>query len=243
MILLDDFRAEIEAAVKLDIDEADVCLEAISDAAVYAFDKRLVDMAAEAISSADEVLPHIRLPAPVSWLEFDLGAGARIGLFAKAHDNDLVTAQAVVVRKGSGPVKCIASNASIDLSSYGLRSILDEKLTRQIYGCIALLAAPDVIERRRVEVGKLNKKRSKSGKPPLADHDFVRLRLQRVNADDAQALHEAKPEHASAGGRRKQHFVRCHLRFYKSSGLTLVRPHWRGDPSLGVQAPRHMVSL
>lgn len=49
------------------------------------------------------------------------------------------------------------------------------------------------------------------------------------------------PQHSAATGERAQHFVRAHLRRYRSGKTVLVREHHRGNPALGMCQSRYTV--
>lgn len=58
-----------------------------------------------------------------------------------------------------------------------------------------------------------------------------------INAIDAIKNTSSKEE----TGRRAKHWVRAHLRKLSSGNVTLVRPHWRGDETLGVIKSKYKV--
>lgn len=239
MILLDRFREEMTHAMKLGVPEAKEARDALDNAAVYVFDRKLVDMALDAVTKAEDVAPYIPLPSEMNWLEFD-HEDVKFGLFTRSKPNDLRRARCVLVRDHTQfGVK--ASKAVIDLDNGGLDSILEDEANRRVIGCLAMLAAPDLLERRRVDRDRLNKKRVKSGKEPLASHDFITLRLSRIEREYEGRATEVNAQ--EVGTRRKQHFVRSHLRFIRSKGMVLIHPHWRGNATLGTVRPRHLVRL
>ena len=95
-----------------------------------------------------------------------------------------------------------------------------------------IIARQDFVERQTVDYSKLNKKRAKTGKPPLPT--MTRIVLKRSAEELAKntiQMHAVNADQTERG-KRRLHDVRSHLRL-KNGKIEIVRAHKRGDASLG----------
>ena len=107
---------------------------------------------------------------------------------------------------------------------------------RQACGLLALLNSPKMARVEEADLTRLNKARVRKRKPPLLSHRVVTIDLGKVE----RTLREGDAAEGQ-GSPRQQHFVRWHLRLVRGV-LYPVRPHWRGDPSLGTKPPAYRLT-
>lgn len=100
-----------------------------------------------------------------------------------------------------------------------------------------VMASPKVHDREEVDMARLNKKRTRAGKPTLCDHTVIRITADppppRIRPGETGA-EIAEP------GKRMRHPVRFFTRI-KGGKLETVRPHWRGDEALGTKTGNYRV--
>jgi hypothetical protein len=97
-----------------------------------------------------------------------------------------------------------------------------------VFAILALINSPKIIRSKEIDLTRLNKKRVSMGRYTFHPHHEVRLNV------DKRVITTVKGE--SDGASKCLHFVRTHLRFVPTQGgYTLVHPHWRGDPALGIR--------
>lgn len=106
------------------------------------------------------------------------------------------------------------------------------KLSAWLGACLALLNTPRISDMREHDAAKLNMSRLKRGMPPVLSYSIVT-----INVDSGEM---GVGGQGVAGLGRSLHHVRSHLRI-KRGRVELVRPHWRGDPHVGVRISRHVV--
>lgn len=203
---------------------------ALSEAARFVFDEKASAMAAGAVIRPDEVARAIPMPAAMSWVELLL-ADEAVGMLAATSPDNLRRGRAVVARLPRGAHVLSLTTAMLDLDDGGIVGVA-EPVARALIGALAMLATPALCDKREVSRDKLNRARAKSGKPALLNRSVVTIDL-------------ARPQSGSStrgdGHSRRHHFVRAFLRF-RRGGMELVRPHWRGDATLGVSKPNFRVT-
>lgn len=101
-----------------------------------------------------------------------------------------------------------------------------------VWAVLALINSPKLIRERAVDQSKLNKRRTALGRYTFHPHHEVRLNV------DKHII--ATVTGTGDGASRALHFVRAHLRF-RLGQYELVRPHWRGDPALGIRDTHYAV--
>lgn len=99
-----------------------------------------------------------------------------------------------------------------------------------------VMASPKVYERDEVSMAKLNKKRVRAGKPSLCDHTVIRVTAEPPQRGVRVTDTGAVAEH----GKKRLHPVRFFTRI-KGGKLETVRPHWRGDASLGTKSGNYRI--
>lgn len=98
---------------------------------------------------------------------------------------------------------------------------------------LALVNSPKMVKRIPAKVEKLNRKRASLGRYTFHPHHTVRLNVDR-------STFTVQEGHGGDGASRALHFVRAHLRLWNGSYI-LVRPHWRGDPAVGIRSTSYEV--
>lgn len=101
-----------------------------------------------------------------------------------------------------------------------------------IWAVLALINSPKLIRHHEIDQSKLNKRRSAQGRYTFHPHHEVRLNVDKHVIDTVAG--------SGDGCSRALHFVRAHLRF-RLGQYELVRPHWRGDPALGIRDTHYAV--
>lgn len=97
-----------------------------------------------------------------------------------------------------------------------------------VWAILALINSPKIIRQIEVDTSRINRKREAMGRYTFHPHHEVRLNV------DKHVISTVTGE--GEGSSKCLHFVRTHLRFVPSQGnYTLVTPHWRGDPALGIR--------
>lgn len=113
-----------------------------------------------------------------------------------------------------------------------------KELRPLIFGVLAFMNSPKIIRRVESDITRLNARRLKRGKYPYYPHHVVRLNI------DKHALKVTPP--TGHGAERGQYFVRSHLRFlvhprYKKVEVTIVQPHYRGNPEIAMRNTKYQV--
>lgn len=103
---------------------------------------------------------------------------------------------------------------------------------------LAFMNSPKLITSREADLTRFNSRRIKRGKFPYHPHHEIRLNIDKHRLNVSPAT--------GAGSERGQYFVRAHLRFlvhprYKNVSVTLVEPHFRGNPELGIRNTSYAV--
>lgn len=101
-----------------------------------------------------------------------------------------------------------------------------------IWAVLALINSPKIIRQHPIDQSKLNKRRQALGRYTFHPHHEVRLNVDKHIIDTASG--------ETDGASRCLHFVRAFLRF-RLGQYELVRPHWRGDPALGIRDTHYAV--
>lgn len=107
-----------------------------------------------------------------------------------------------------------------------------------LFALLAFMNSPKIIRHDPSDLTKLNARRVKRGKYPYHPHHEIRLNI------DKHKLNITAP--TGEGSERGQYFVRAHLRFlvhprYKNVSVTLVEPHYRGNPEIGMRNTSYAV--
>lgn len=105
-----------------------------------------------------------------------------------------------------------------------------------LFAFLALMNSPKIVRLREHDHAKLNARRIKKGKYPYYPHHEVVLNIDKHSFMVTRGQGD--------GPERSLHFVRSHLRFYvhpryKNVEVTIVQPHWRGNPELGIRNTRY----
>jgi hypothetical protein len=188
--------------------------------------------------------PYIFLPAVDTWMEWEDEVG-NIGLFFGGKGESVTMGRGFfAVQKHQDPTDqgdMLIFN--YDLESYQINHLphptmdmsdrlIHAQATSQlkpiIFAVLALINSPKIIRTREIDITRLNKKRASLGRYTFHPHHEVRLNV------DKRSITTVKGE--GDGASKCLHFVRTHLRFVPTQGgYTLVHPHWRGDPALGIR--------
>ena len=97
----------------------------------------------------------------------------------------------------------------------------------------ALINTPRIANIRFEDRAKLNRAREKSRKPPVLSWSEVSIKLD--------AGTPGHGDQRTQTGERALHHVRSFFRL-KAGKVEIVRPHWRGNPEIGVKRHRYIVS-
>lgn len=155
------------------------------------------------------------------------------------HTAGLTPAKAIeTARKLGMPLeKAMAMFADIDKipfeESMSMANIL-RIMKPCVYAILALINSPKIIRQHEVDVSRLNKRRQALGRYTFHPHHEVRLNIDKRMIDTTAGTGD--------GASRCLHFVRTHLRLVPHLGqYTLVSPHWRGDPAIGIRDTHYRV--
>ena len=222
MILADTLAARVR---KMDFPEAADLLAQLEAAPKFVFDDFASKAASDALSRPAEVAALIPLPGEIGWIEIDDGLR---GLLFKADGPTLRSARCIIAIRHKAEVKL--STDILRLDAGGLQAA-PAAVNAGFLGAIALLATPALCEKRDSSLARLNRSREKSGKPKLYEHSLIRLDLGAPGGKAGFGTGESKG--------RKHHFCRAFLRLGQ---MELVRPHWRGNSTIGVSRPHFRVT-
>lgn len=107
-----------------------------------------------------------------------------------------------------------------------------DRIARVAIGALALINTPHVSIQVPADLAKLNRSREKRRQPAILSYTDVDIRL-----DGLQFKMSPKSDRT---GMMPFHHVRAHMRLVRGL-MTMVRPHWRGNPENGVRIARHNV--
>lgn len=209
----------------------------------------VVDLAMELVARDGDklalTLPHLFMPAERCWFEWpqagpDGHPGGDMGVMFAGPD---VTHGSAVFYswKHGDPVPHSAaalkidfedSRLDIDMASHEKGNPLElarawSGLRPVLLAFLALINSPKIVKRVPRDLAKLNRKRQAVGRYTYHPHHTVRLNVDRKTFTVGEG-------HGGDGASRALHFVRAHLRLVDGSYI-LVRPHWRGDPAVGLR--------
>ena len=196
----------------------------------FIFEQVSARLAAEAIMDPAKAAGQLPTPGDMAWLEFHLES-ERVAVWFGDEEMGDEPARLMVIRARHG-FEPVAEFDHYDPAAGGL--VKNAQYNPMLIGGLALLGVPALVERREVSQARINKHRAKAGKPPLYDHSELVLRdldLARPQKSYAEQQ-ETERDSARPARHRREHFCRAHLRF-RAGKLELVKPHWRGDASLG----------
>ena len=114
-----------------------------------------------------------------------------------------------------------------------LMSLRGEEFGAWLGAAIALMNTPRLSHMRFEDHAKLNRARERSGKPALLSWSEVSIKI------DAGTLGHG--DQRTQTSERALHHVRSFMRL-KHGRVEIVRPHWRGNPEVGVKRHRYTVS-
>lgn len=196
--------------------------------------------------------PYIFLPAYRTWMEWEDDHG-KLAMFFDGRGDSVTQGHGMFLSKRH--IDTIEEMVSIpftyDLEAYLVEVIdaptfiLSDELRAKyieamptlkpiIFAILALINSPKIIRSTAVDLSKLNKRREAQGRYTFHPHHEVRLNV------DKRVIKTVAGE--SDGASKCLHFVRTHLRFVPSQGgYTMVMPHWRGDPALGIRDTHYNV--
>ncbi|MBK3398051.1 hypothetical protein [Methylobacterium ajmalii] len=106
---------------------------------------------------------------------------------------------------------------------------------------LALITTPRIVERDPVDLSRVNRARAKRGKRELVGYSEIVLRRDGPEEDMGRAYGKSPARDGDDVVRRARHHVRTHWRL-KRGRIEIVRPHWRGDESLGTIRQIHRVA-
>jgi hypothetical protein len=114
-----------------------------------------------------------------------------------------------------------------------LRNLDVHALGAWIITALAIINTPRLANVRFEDRTKLNRSREKSGKPPVLSWSEVSIKVDAGTPGHGD-------QRARATGRALHH-VRSFFRLRRGQ-VEIVRPHWRGNPDIGVKRHRYTVS-
>lgn len=245
---------------------AGTLVDEVCKAARFRLDEKAYALVGQALARPDAVLeacPHLSWPAATTWIECQMGKCPLGVLFFGGNGSDLQRGRLLVTFwTGTMPLMfhatCNLANGAEPFEWGDPKQVLaiariweqkngtdpNDQMTEEqvmrfctlqahfVAGTLALLNSPKTARVEHVDPVKLNKARAKAKKPLLLSYRAVSIDLAKVE----RVLRERDAAEDGPGTPRQQHFVRWHLRLVRGV-LYPVRPHWRGDPSLGVKAP------
>lgn len=204
----------------------------------FVFEQHTARLAAGAAALPGDVAARVPVPEAICWMEFH-SDGLRCGFLTIAEDDSLRHCRCVIARRLDGAKELTLSTDLLDMDGGGLQ--VHSSLNPMLIGALALLGAPALIEKRKRSLERLNRSRAKTDKPLLYDHEEVRLHELDL-ARPASGAHGEAQSYTGSRRRQRQHFRRAFLRF-RLGQMELVRPHWRGDATLGTVNPAYRVRV
>lgn len=192
------------------------------------------------------------LPADQTWIEWKSPQGPRTAILLE-RDGDEARVRFACADRDRGiitpsPIKVPLSGNAGPMDVFTVSGAAVKKQEAHdfavrraylAYAFLAMINTPRVIGRRqhmphRGLERRLVAERGMVGKFPLRAWTEIVLEVQPPQIDESQ------PREAHFTGAKALHFVRCHLRLVNGA-LSLVSPHWRGDPALGIKQTRYSV--
>lgn len=139
---------------------------------------------------------------------------------------------AQLIQTGASPLQAMDMmerfKPNISFETQTAMSRMLSLLKPSIWAILALINSPKIIRQQPIDLSRLNKRRLALGRYTFHPHHEVRLNIDKHIIDTVSGEGE--------GASKCLHFVRTHLRFVPHWGqYTLVHPHWRGDPALGIR--------
>lgn len=247
MILADRLRGYLLESSKKFAEHGTVhpILEILDLSHKYVFTERTGKMAEDAVAAPEKIAKLITLPAQRTWIEFDGPASRRFGVLTNCpSDHHLASATAIVAIDEGDEIVFSGGGFDLQLGGFELGMDIEDWLLRRYIGGLTLMGAPDLLEKKQVQYHKLNKQRAKKDRPPLSDHEVVDLHLTKYERKLEQEFDREERLAGSEGhtaGHKRRHFVRAHIRILMDGRVTKVRPHFRGDASLGEPPRIYMV--
>jgi hypothetical protein len=196
--------------------------------------------------------PFIFLPAYRTWMEWEDNHG-KLAMFFDGRGDSVTQGHGIFLSKRheDDANDVVSIPFTYDLEAYlvetinapkfvipdDLRAKYDQAIPTLkpiVFAILALINSPKIIRSTAVDLSKLNKRREAQGRYTFHPHHEVRLNV------DKRVIKTVAGE--SDGASKCLHFVRTHLRFVPSQGgYTMVMPHWRGDPALGIRDTHYNV--
>lgn len=213
-------------------------------------------------AALDRSAPWFFLPASTTWIDLSSTPpaggipGARHGVLMIADDDGVQRGQAIIIAHvksgrtvghtdwGSGGFAQFGFRFDAPARSLGLGLFSHQsqawvrlganvdRLVSTIWATIAMINTPrlsDVVDR---DLGKINRARAKTGRPPILEYKMVNITVDRGELGHGLLKTETRE--------RALHHVRAFLRLARGK-VQLVRPHWRGNPRFGVIVHRYVV--
>lgn len=191
--------------------------------------------------------PYIFFPAYDTWLEWRDERG-KIGMYFHGPGESVTDGQGIMTMQDHGdPESGVLIPLQFHLPQYDVKALpspttplatriqFEEaagKLKPIVYAILAMINSPKLIRTTPVDVSRINKRREALGRYSFHPHHEVRL-------DIDKRIIKTTAGHGD-GASKCLHFVRTHLRLVQGQYI-LVRPHWRGDPALGIRDTHYRV--
>lgn len=189
------------------------------------------------------------LPADNTWIEWAEG-GNRIGVLMTNSGAGADCRWSMSGNRfGSLPsvgrisfdVSGLDDETGLDVAFRGGDGFEPAAFTFRLYALLALINTPRIIGRQQhmPHAGLERRLRARSGvigSFPLRAWTEIALSVSRPPED----LSDDDSREAHLTGQRALHFCRAHLRV-RLGRVEFVRPHWRGDASLGIKRSRYEV--
>lgn len=198
--------------------------------------KLLVEEEAKLAAAA----PFIFFPAIDSWIEWEDEQG-KLGFYFHGKQESVTEGFGFLTVQRHDEDNPVMLPLSFDTPGYRLEANPAPSTTFQqrltfgaaavqvkpvVFAILALINSPKLIRQRPIDVSRINKKRASLGRYCFHPHHEVRLDVDKRIISTVSG--------SGDGTSRALHFVRTHLRFRRGQ-YELVRPHWRGDPAMGIR--------
>lgn len=189
------------------------------------------------------------LPAQKTWIEWSVEMG-RIGVLLEETENKTLANVTLVVMNKDGvtslpekfAIPLVGSDmigtVNVEKGMSADKSETCGKIAVSLVGILAFINTPKIIGQRqhmphRGLEKKLLKDRKNIGIFPL--HAWKEI-LLRITPPKDMSGKDSKEAHLT--GQKALHFCRAHLRIMYGK-LVVVRGHWRGDASLGIEQRKY----